>query len=105
MRDPPLMRQLGAVSALNGVRGVAVLLVVGRHYNNTLPGGGLGVDLFFVLSGFLITALLLGERARTGMVSLRAFYWRRGLRLLPALLGLLGVYLAFVIGVGHFGSD
>jgi len=47
--------------------------------------GNLGVTIFFVLSGFLITTLLLEERARHGHVSLRRFYWRRALRLLPAL--------------------
>jgi peptidoglycan/LPS O-acetylase OafA/YrhL len=51
-----------------------------------------GVDVFFVLSGFLISRLLIEERAATGRVSLRSFYARRGLRLLPALL----LVLAFV---------
>lgn len=54
----------------------------GSHF----PGGGLGVDVFFVLSGFLITRLLVEERARTGRVSSTQFYARRALRLLPALI-------------------
>jgi peptidoglycan/LPS O-acetylase OafA/YrhL len=54
-----------------------------------VPGGFLGVDVFFVLSGFLITSLLLAERAQTGRISLREFYLRRARRLLPALYTLL----------------
>ena len=99
------VRQLGTVPALYGVRGVAVLLVVGRHYNTILPGGGLGVDLFFVLSGFLITSLLLGEHGRTGRISLGWFYWRRALRLLPALLALIAVYVSFTVWKGGFADD
>ncbi len=53
----------------------------------SLPGGYLGVDLFFVLSGFLITTLLLEEHADRGFISVRDFYRRRALRLLPALVG------------------
>jgi len=70
--------------ALDGLRAVAVLAVIGIHVG-VLPGGYLGVDVFFVLSGFLITALLIGEWDRRGGVSLRNFYARRALRLLPAL--------------------
>jgi peptidoglycan/LPS O-acetylase OafA/YrhL len=62
---------------------VAILLVLGCHLG-WLPGGFLGVDLFFVLSGFLITSLLLEEWQSTGMIRLRQFYLRRALRLLPA---------------------
>ena len=98
-------RALGHVPALDGVRGVAILLVVGRHYKQTIPGGGLGVDLFFVLSGFLITALLLRERATTGRVSLRGFYRRRAFRLLPALFTLLAFYVGCAAAAGHFGAD
>ena len=94
MRSP---RTLGHVPALDGLRGVAVVLVVLSHFDQTLPrgsridlpyrllhGGFLGVDVFFVLSGFLITALLLQESTSDG-VRLGAFYARRALRLLPAL--------------------
>lgn len=86
--------------ALDGVRGVAILLVVMRHSFSThrwADGGSLGVDLFFVLSGFLITSLLLGEWHETGTVSLRSFYARRGRRLLPALLAFLLVTTAISI--------
>lgn len=61
------------------------------HTGATLPGGYLGVDLFFVLSGYLITSLLLVERAETGRVDLAAFWVRRARRLFPALLSLMPV--------------
>ena len=79
---------LGHRPALDGLRGLAVLAVI-AHHTIVLSGGFLGVDLFFVLSGFLITALLLQEQRRTGRISLPCFYLRRCLRLLPALLALL----------------
>ncbi|HEX8557808.1 MAG TPA: acyltransferase [Pyrinomonadaceae bacterium] len=88
------------IPELDGLRGVAVLLVMAHHATSGLPHGGfLGVDVFFTLSGFLITSLLLAEVERTGGVDFRAFYARRALRLFPALLALLVtfviVYLAF----------
>jgi len=82
--------RLGKISALDGLRGISILLVIGHHARLSFSRGGfLGVDLFFVLSGFLITALLLQEWDRTGSISLKRFYIRRGLRLLPALITLL----------------
>jgi peptidoglycan/LPS O-acetylase OafA/YrhL len=75
----------GRVPGLDGLRGLAVLAVVLFHSGISWAVGGLvGVDAFFVLSGFLITHLLLTEHARTGRVSLRAFWGRRVRRLLPA---------------------
>jgi peptidoglycan/LPS O-acetylase OafA/YrhL len=75
------------VAALDGLRSVAVMLVFAGHSNPTLlPGGFMGVELFFVISGYLITSLLLSERASTGEISLRRFYIRRALRLFPALI-------------------
>lgn len=80
--------------SLDGLRGVAVLMVMAHHAPFSFAQGGfLGVDVFFVLSGFLITALLMQERDRTGAVSLRNFYARRALRLLPALLVMLSTVL------------
>jgi peptidoglycan/LPS O-acetylase OafA/YrhL len=70
--------------ALDGLRGLAVAAVVAFHTGH-LRGGWLGVDMFFVLSGFLITGLLLKERTTEGTISLPAFWRRRALRLLPAL--------------------
>ncbi len=74
---------------LDGLRAVAVGLVVGYHVlyglRGPAPGAFIGVDLFFVLSGFLITSLLLAERLRSGRVSLSGFYRRRFWRLYPGL--------------------
>ncbi|KAA0107960.1 acyltransferase family protein [Mycolicibacterium sp. P1-5] len=75
------------IPALNGVRGVAVALVlIGHSGIPGVAGGFIGVDVFFVLSGFLITSLLLDEIGRTGQLDLGAFWIRRARRLLPALL-------------------
>lgn len=72
--------------ALDGLRAVAVLAVIVSHaWPVVLRGGWVGVDIFFVLSGYLITSILLDEHARNGEISLRRFYARRALRLLPAL--------------------
>ncbi|MFC4062895.1 acyltransferase family protein [Planomonospora corallina] len=72
------------IGALDGLRGLAVAAVLLFHAGY-LRGGFLGVDLFFVLSGFLITALLLAELGRQGRLDLMAFWQRRVRRLLPAL--------------------
>jgi peptidoglycan/LPS O-acetylase OafA/YrhL len=84
----PKTRRAGRnIPALDGIRAVAVLLVLAEHGGVPgVPGGFLGVDVFFVLSGFLITSLLLDELGRTGRISLRDFWVRRARRLLPALL-------------------
>jgi peptidoglycan/LPS O-acetylase OafA/YrhL len=89
--------------ALDGLRGVAILLVFSVHCFEWPPGGHLGVDLFFILSGFLITTLLLEEHSATGRISLRAFYARRARRLLPALALLLAAYLAIDAVKGQNG--
>lgn len=83
------VRNLG----LDGLRGVAILLVVFSHVSATrFPLGGMvGVTLFFVLSGYLITSILLRERQLSGRIDLRAFYIRRVLRLMPALIVLLAL--------------
>jgi peptidoglycan/LPS O-acetylase OafA/YrhL len=80
--------------SLDGMRGVAVTAVVVYHIGFYLrhqidPGGWAGVDVFFVLSGFLITRILLTELRREGRLDLRDFYYRRVIRLAPALLLLL----------------
>jgi peptidoglycan/LPS O-acetylase OafA/YrhL len=71
---------------LDGVRALAIALVLAVHTNHQVTGGILGVDLFFVLSGYLITSLLLTELAGAGRIATSNFYARRALRLLPALL-------------------
>jgi len=77
---------LGYRPALDGLRGVAIVAVLAYHFGVPGAGGGfLGVDLFFVLSGFLIGSLLAGELATTGRVDLVRFWARRARRLLPAL--------------------
>jgi peptidoglycan/LPS O-acetylase OafA/YrhL len=77
---------LGFRPELAGLRAVAVLAVMAFHADyGSAPGGWLGVDVFFVLSGFLITTLLVEERAVTGSIALTSFYVRRALRLLPGL--------------------
>jgi peptidoglycan/LPS O-acetylase OafA/YrhL len=71
---------------LDGMRALAVVAVMVYHANSDwLPGGFLGVEMFFVISGYLITLLLISERERTYRISLRHFWLRRARRLLPAL--------------------
>jgi len=76
------MSALARLPGLDGLRGVAVLAVIGYHLNlgHFLPAGFLGVDIFFTVSGFIITALLLQEHAQTGRIDFPAFYLRRARR-------------------------
>src|ERR1700739_5015033 len=76
-------RRLGRRPVLDWLRGVAILLVMLMH-TSVLPNGYVGVDLFFALSGFLITTLLYEEFDRAGRISFSRFYGRRARRLLPA---------------------
>lgn len=81
---------------LDGLRGVAVAAVLWYHHDaRAVPGGWLGVSLFFTLSGFLIADLLLAEHARSGRIDLRAFWSRRVRRLVPA--AVLGLICAGVV--------
>jgi peptidoglycan/LPS O-acetylase OafA/YrhL len=95
VKKPPGFH-LGYRPSLDGIRGVAILLVLLSHL---CPGhdqfGFVGVDIFFVLSGFLITCILIAEWDQTAKISLKNFYWRRALRLLPALIVMLLVFLAY----------
>ena len=89
------------LAGLDGLRAIAVTLVIVFHLGpGVLLGGYVGVDVFFPISGFLITALLLRERSATGRIGIVAFWQRRARRLLPALGVLLVVCCgaAFVIG-------
>ncbi|GLJ79542.1 acyltransferase family protein [Microbacterium imperiale] len=100
MTSPPLPR--ARIAGLDGLRALAVLLVVLAHLfpAGPLRNGYIGVDVFFVLSGFLITSLLLRESARHGRIRLRRFWARRARRLLPALVAVVTVSasLAWVVG-------
>jgi peptidoglycan/LPS O-acetylase OafA/YrhL len=84
-QDPSRRGPLGFRPDIQGIRAVAVLLVIAHHVAPSfLTGGYIGVDVFFVVSGYLITALLLREADRDGTVSLTGFYARRARRILPA---------------------
>mgnify|MGYP003340065883 FL=1 len=82
---------------LDGLRAIAVVAVMLYHANHTwLRGGFLGVEVFFVISGYLITMLLVGEFERTGGVNLREFWLRRARRLLPAVLLLMALLVVYI---------
>ncbi|MEB3033652.1 acyltransferase family protein [[Mycobacterium] nativiensis] len=85
------------IHALDGLRAIAVALVLADHGGIPgMSGGFIGVDLFFVLSGFLITSLLIDELSRTGRIDLAGFWIRRGRRLLPAL-----VLMVLTVAIAH----
>jgi peptidoglycan/LPS O-acetylase OafA/YrhL len=89
----------GRIDALDGIRAIAVTAVVVYHlFPDALPGGFLGVDVFFVLSGYLITRGLAQRIASGKGLGLARFWWRRTLRLLPAL-GVMLVVVAAVTGI------
>ena len=106
------MSDAGFRTDIEGLRGVAVLLVVAYHAGLTpFRGGFVGVDVFFVISGFLITGLLLREVERSGSIRLRSFYARRARRLLPlaaATLVVTAIAARFVmspVDLGPFKGD
>lgn len=93
-------RKLGYRPALDGLRAISVLAVLFYHAGiSWMPGGFLGVEVFFVVSGFLITSLLLEERLHDGAIDLRHFWVRRARRLLPALYLLLFVVIVAALTV------
>lgn len=101
-RDPQTATRAVHWAALDGLRGVAVVAVMVYHaFPQLAPNGFAGVDVFFVLSGFLITSLLVRERRRHGRVSLPNFYMRRLLRLYPALVLAVGLVLGPRMGSGE----
>ena len=91
---------------IQGLRAVAVLLVVAFHAGLPISGGFIGVDVFFVISGFVITAMLMREWARHGRIRFGHFYFRRFLRLTPALALLVAVVaLASIVLENPFGAQ
>ena len=95
--------KMGYQPALDGLRALSVIAVILYHADVAwLPGGFLGVEVFFVVSGFLITSLMIEERVASGRVDLRTFWIRRARRLLPALFVML---VATAITVAFFATD
>lgn len=91
-------RALGYIPGLDGLRALAVTAVLLYHADLPwIPAGFLGVDVFFVISGYLITSLLLNESRRTGTVDFRRFWYRRVRRLLPALFLMIGVVAFYTV--------
>ncbi len=91
--------------ALDGLRAIAALLVVVFHFGGpawAVANGWVGVHLFFVLSGFLITTLALREESRNGKISLANFYIRRAFRILPVYFAVLGIVVVFIYLRGGF---
>ncbi len=89
--------------AFDGMRAITVIAIMFYHFGfeQYYEGGVINVDVFFVLSGFLITNLLLDEKRREGLVSFRGFYHRRILRLFPAMYTVIGVYVLAAIFIGR----
>ncbi|MCF3964993.1 acyltransferase [Streptomyces fuscigenes] len=103
---PSALRTGGRVRGVDGLRTLAVGLVMVYHLEpGLLPGGSIGVDVFFTISGFVITRLLVAEYARTGDISMGAFYWRRWLRLVPALLTVCALCAVLAAGTSLAGFD
>ncbi|WP_426717747.1 acyltransferase family protein [Corynebacterium auriscanis] len=95
--SPRPVPQRRHIPGLDGVRGIAVIAVLLYHFwPNLVPGGFMGVDVFFVLSGYLITFLLVREYRKTGRISLKQFWLRRVRRILPAALIVIAVCTALV---------
>jgi peptidoglycan/LPS O-acetylase OafA/YrhL len=96
-------RGIQYIPAIDGLRAVAVIAVMFYHLGfSWIPGGFLGVDLFFVISGYVITRLLLDSIAQSGGLDLRGFYIARARRLLPALLFML---ISTTIAIGIWAPD
>jgi len=95
--SPQQIGRLPYLPGLDGLRAIAVVAVMIYNANHEwLSGGFLGVEVFFVISGYLITLLLVGEHERRGRIDLGQFWKRRARRLLPALLLLLAGLAVFM---------
>ncbi len=105
------VKELNHLPSLDGWRAISIFLVLLSHCKSSvgfpkniepilrwIPDGGFGVRSFFVISGFLITWLLIKEHEKTGRISLTEFYWRRSVRILPAYI----VFLAALVALSRF---
>jgi peptidoglycan/LPS O-acetylase OafA/YrhL len=109
-RPAPVPSRAHRIPSLDGIRALSIAMVVAWHLSSSgsapwlaqlwrIDSGNLGVRIFFVISGYLITSLLLAEHARTGTVNLRRFYFRRACRIMPAFY----FFLAVMAVAGAFG--
>ena len=109
-RPAPVPSRAHGIPSLDGIRALSIAMVVAWHLSSSgsapwlvqlwrIDSGNLGVRIFFVISGYLITSLLLAEHARTGTVNLRRFYFRRACRIMPAFY----FFLAVMAVAGAFG--
>ena len=95
---PARLPRVGYIPALDGLRALAVVAVLLYHGDvKWMPGGFLGVDVFFVISGYLITSLLLGDWREHHHIRFGRFYLRRARRLLPALFLMMGVVALYAL--------
>ena len=100
--------RLGHIPSFDGFRGIFVLQVVLYHAGVTsklFPGSPIIIDWFFVASGFLITSLLLDEKARSGSIDMRRFYTRRALRLFPAMYFMIAVFTVLMLIIHFVAPD
>jgi len=101
MPEHRTFRSTTRFGSLDGLRCISIVAVIWHHFpalhfNHLLKNGLMGVQLFFVISGFLITTLLLRERESKGSISMRKFYMRRTLRILPIYYTMLALYTVLV---------
>ena len=96
--------RFGYIPGLDGLRALAVLIVIAAHFGlGHIVPGGFGVTVFFFISGFLITRLLIAERASQGQIHLQNFYLRRLLRLVPALVFMVVGSTLYFMMMGYGG--
>jgi peptidoglycan/LPS O-acetylase OafA/YrhL len=97
----------GRIRSFDGLRALAILVVFVNHATVLAPGGGVGVQIFFALSGYLITSILVREYAKLGRIRLGRFYFRRLLRLYPALIvaTLVATGVSAIAGLPHIFTD
>jgi len=95
----------GKIPSLDGLRGVSFLIVFVAHAGlDKIVPGRLGVNIFFLLSGYLITTLMIREREKTGWISLKLFYIRRALRIFPPMYAIMAATLLYLWWVHHLGG-